>query len=77
MLKAGEDEAHGGRTVAVAEPAVIRATVVHALSLPPTSFWRLDVVPLSVTELSGHAGRWNLRCGETLASPSSHRAGPA
>lgn len=55
--------AAGGRILAVASPAVVRASVTHALALPPASFWRLDVAPLSLTELSGRAGRWNLRCG--------------
>ncbi|MFB8182119.1 histidine phosphatase family protein [Streptomyces sp. NPDC055966] len=57
---------HDGRTVAVVEPAVIRSALVHALALPPTAFWRLDVLPLTVTELSGRNGRWNLRCGQPL-----------
>ncbi|MEV4555544.1 histidine phosphatase family protein [Kitasatospora sp. NPDC049285] len=56
----------GGTLLAVAEPAAIRATVVHALALPPASFWRLDVRPLTATHLTGRAGRWNLRCGEPL-----------
>lgn len=56
----------GGRVLAVAEPAVVRAAVVRALDLPPTAFWRLDVRPLSATELSGRAGRWNLLCGTAL-----------
>lgn len=60
--RAGPD----GRVVAVAEPAVIRAAVVRALDLPLAVFWRLDVRPLSVTELSGRAGRWNLGCGRDL-----------
>uniref|UniRef100_A0AAU2VHZ4 Histidine phosphatase family protein n=1 Tax=Streptomyces sp. NBC_00008 TaxID=2903610 RepID=A0AAU2VHZ4_9ACTN len=65
----GSDEGHGGadgRVLAVAEPAVIRAAAVHALHLPPQAFWRLDVAPLTVTELSGRSGRWNLRCGRPL-----------
>ncbi|MFC5029157.1 histidine phosphatase family protein [Streptomyces sp. DSM 41987] len=57
----------GGRVLAVAEPAVVRAAVVHAVGLPPQAFWRLDVLPLTVTELVGRAGRWNLRCGRPLA----------
>ncbi|WP_329113324.1 histidine phosphatase family protein [Streptomyces sp. NBC_01465] len=58
----------GGRVVAVAGPAVVRAVVVRALALPAEAFWRLDVVPLTATELSGRSGRWNLRCGSPLAS---------
>ncbi|MFG2602350.1 histidine phosphatase family protein [Streptomyces sp. NPDC048514] len=58
-----------GRTVAVVEPEVVRAAVVHVLGLPPAAFWRLDVEPLTATELSGRAGRWNLRLGRPLAAP--------
>ncbi|MEU9093366.1 histidine phosphatase family protein [Streptomyces sp. NPDC048428] len=64
-----EPGAHGegvGRVLGLAEPGVIRAAVVHALALPPQAFWRLDVAPLTVTELSGRSGRWNLRCGRPL-----------
>jgi len=55
-----------GRVVAVADPAVVRAALVHALGVPAEAFWRLDVAPLTVTELSGRLGRWNLRCGRPL-----------
>ncbi|MET7370417.1 histidine phosphatase family protein [Streptomyces sp. NPDC005566] len=51
------------RVMAVVEPAVVRAAVVQALALPVQAFWRLDVPPLALTELSGRSGRWNLRCG--------------
>lgn len=54
------------RVLGVAEPGVIRAAAVHALALAPQAFWRLDVGPLTVTELSGRSGRWNLRCGRPL-----------
>ncbi|UQI46828.1 histidine phosphatase family protein [Streptomyces sp. HU2014] len=56
----------GGRVLAVVEPAVVRAAVVHGLGLPAEVFWRLDVRPLTGTELSGRVGRWNLRCGAPL-----------
>ncbi|WP_406175489.1 histidine phosphatase family protein [Streptomyces sp. NBC_00996] len=59
---------HGGLILAVAEPAVVRAGLVHALAIPAQTFWRLDVAPLSVTELSGRSGRWNLRCGRPLTA---------
>ncbi|RPE36353.1 histidine phosphatase family protein [Kitasatospora cineracea] len=58
--------ADAGRLLAVAEPAVVRAAVVHALALPPAAFWRLDAAPLTATSLSGRAARWNLRCGAPL-----------
>ncbi|MFI1968744.1 histidine phosphatase family protein [Streptomyces cinnamoneus] len=67
------DERSGdaGRVLAVAEPAVVRAVLVHALGLPPAAFWRLDVPPLTATELTGRAGRWNLRCGRPLTGAAT------
>ncbi|WP_330174256.1 histidine phosphatase family protein [Streptomyces sp. NBC_01498] len=55
-----------GRLVAVAEPDVVRALTVHALGAAPGAFWRLDVLPLTATELSGRNGRWNVRVGRPL-----------
>lgn len=63
-----------GRVLAVTEPAVVRAAVVHALALPAETFWRLDVAPLTLTELSGRTGRWNLRCGRPLVADGAGRA---
>ncbi|MEU3600342.1 histidine phosphatase family protein [Streptomyces sp. NPDC006798] len=56
----------GRRVLAVAEAAVVRVAVLHALALPPETFWRLDVPPLSRTDLSGDGRRWNLRLGTRL-----------
>ncbi|MDF3300266.1 histidine phosphatase family protein [Streptomyces tropicalis] len=58
-----------GRTVAVVEPEVVRAVVVHVLSAPAAAFWRVDVPPLTATEVSGRSGRWNLRAGRPLGAP--------
>ncbi|WP_424215982.1 histidine phosphatase family protein (plasmid) [Streptomyces sp. BI20] len=58
----------GGRLVAVVEPDVVRAAVLHALALPDETFWRLDVRPLTVTELVGRAGRWNLLLGRAAGA---------
>ncbi|MFJ9424315.1 histidine phosphatase family protein [Streptomyces sp. NPDC101249] len=51
----------GGQIVAVAEPAVIRAALVYALKVPPSTYWSLDVRPLSAVALAGRDGRWHLR----------------
>jgi broad specificity phosphatase PhoE len=51
----------GSRIVAVAEPAVVRAALVYALKAGPSSYWNIDVRPLSTITLAGHNGRWNLR----------------
>ncbi|MFD7867896.1 histidine phosphatase family protein [Streptomyces sp. NPDC059783] len=64
---AADGAAARDRMLAVAEPAVVRAAAVHALGLPVAAFWRLDVPPLTLTELGGRPGRWNLRCGRPLA----------
>ncbi|MFK0294918.1 histidine phosphatase family protein [Streptomyces sp. NPDC090442] len=65
-----------GRTLAVVEPEVVRAAVVHVLGLPAPAFWRLDAPPLAATELSGRAGRWNLRLGQALPTSSSPSSPP-
>ncbi|MCX4911196.1 histidine phosphatase family protein [Streptomyces sp. NBC_00878] len=54
------------RIVAVVEPEIVRAGVVRALGAPESAFWRVDVPPLTVTEFSGRAGRWNVRVGRAL-----------
>jgi len=50
-----------GRGIAVTHPAVIRAAVIHVLGAPPPAFWRIDVEPLSCTDLRRHGDRWTLR----------------
>ncbi|GAB2728048.1 histidine phosphatase family protein [Streptomyces bullii] len=57
-----------GRTVAVVEPELVRALLVRALEAPETAFWRTDVPPLTAVELSGRAGRWNVRVGQPLVA---------
>lgn len=46
-------------TLAVTHASVVRAAIVNALGAP-SAFARIDVAPLSLARLSGHAGRWNL-----------------
>ncbi|WP_327375369.1 histidine phosphatase family protein [Streptomyces sp. NBC_01216] len=63
-----------GRLLAVAEPDVVRAAVVHALGTDDRTFWRLDVRPLAAVHLTGRSGRWNLRLGEPSAGPGTAEA---
>lgn len=49
-----------GATLAVTHASVVRAAIVNALGAGPYAFWRIDVAPLSLMRLTGHAGRWNL-----------------
>jgi broad specificity phosphatase PhoE len=50
-----------GVTVAVAHASVIRAAVVHVIEAQLPSFWRIDISPLSRTELRTNGRRWVLR----------------
>lgn len=56
-----EEQRQGGHTVAVTHPALIRAAVLCALDAPPHAFWRLDIEPLSVTDLRFNGRSWTLR----------------
>ncbi|GGT18966.1 histidine phosphatase family protein [Streptomyces chromofuscus] len=60
----------GGRIVAVAEPSVIRAALVYALKVPPSTYWSIDVCSLSTTTVTGRAGRWSLRFEGAPTQPS-------
>lgn len=53
-------QAHRRESIIVTHPTIIRAAIVRAIGAPPSSFWRIDITPLSVTRLSGSHGRWNL-----------------
>jgi broad specificity phosphatase PhoE len=61
-----------GRALAVTHGGVVKAAVVHALGAPLNAFWRVDVAPLSVTELHAHDGRWTVARVNTptLARPA-------
>ncbi|HVZ04001.1 histidine phosphatase family protein [Hyphomicrobium sp.] len=50
-----------GRNAAVTHPAVIRAAIVVAIEGNPASFWRIDIAPLSIVELSSNGRRWTLK----------------
>ena len=49
-----------GRAAAITHAGVVKAAVVHALGAPLAAFWRIDVAPLSITELHAHDGSWTL-----------------
>jgi broad specificity phosphatase PhoE len=56
-----ESRTKAGHTLAVTHPAVIRAAILFALQVPAQSFWRIDVAPLSRTDLRYDQGRWTIR----------------
>ncbi len=47
-----------GTTVAVTHGGPVRAAVALALEAPPSSFWRIDASPCSITELSRRENGW-------------------
>lgn len=49
-----------GWKLAVTHAGVIKAAIVDALGAPLEAFWRIDIGPLSATELHAHDGRWRL-----------------
>jgi broad specificity phosphatase PhoE len=48
-------------TLAITHPAVIRAAIVSGLNLPPNTFWRFDIAPLSFTEMYFSRNTWTMR----------------
>ncbi len=49
-----------GTAAAVTHGGVIKAAVVHALAEPLLECWRIEVAPLSITELHGSDGAWSV-----------------
>ena len=63
-----------GRSVAITHGGVVKAAVVHALGAPLEAFWRIDVAPLSITELHAHDGRWTVVRTNSMADARRHAA---
>jgi broad specificity phosphatase PhoE len=55
-----EQAAEDGTTLAITHGGVVKAALVHALGAPLDAFWRLDVAPLTLTELHAHDRRWTV-----------------
>ena len=51
-----------GRVLIIADPAVVRAAILHVLDASPQSFWHLDVPPLSLSIVQYANSAWRLRC---------------
>jgi broad specificity phosphatase PhoE len=58
----GAQAAQDGRAIAITHAGVVKAAIVHALGAPPLAFWRVDVSPLGLTELTAQDGRWTVAC---------------
>jgi broad specificity phosphatase PhoE len=51
----------GGHTIAISHAPVIRAAMLIALQAPLSSFWHIDVEPLSAVHMTSNGHRWSLR----------------
>lgn len=70
-----DDQAErGGSAVAITHGGVVKAAIVHALGAPIEAFWRIDVAPLSLTELHAHDGRWTLTRANATSTPAAATA---
>lgn len=49
-----------GHTIALTHAVPIRAAMVHVLGAPLSSVWKIDIEPLSLTELRSDGRRWVL-----------------
>jgi broad specificity phosphatase PhoE len=65
-LDARRDQGH---TLAITHPAVIRAAILHTLGAPPQSFWRIDIAPLTLTDLRHNGNGWTLRATAIPLTP--------
>ncbi|CAL9654381.1 histidine phosphatase family protein [Streptomyces griseomycini] len=54
-----------GHAVAITEPAVIRAALIHALSDPVSAFWHITVPPVAAVTLRSQDDYGNVRFGPT------------
>ena len=50
-----------GSMLAVTEPAIIQALLVHALAAPVHAFRHFDVAPLAPISFTSHSDGWNVR----------------
>jgi broad specificity phosphatase PhoE len=58
-----------GHTIAITHPAVIRAAILCALEASPQTFWRIDIAPLSTTDLRWNERMWTLRSSGCVLPP--------
>jgi broad specificity phosphatase PhoE len=76
------EAADDGTTVAITHGGVVKAAVVHALGAPLDAFWRVDVAPLTISELHAHDGRWtvarvNCALAPEATAPGAEAGAPA
>jgi broad specificity phosphatase PhoE len=55
------EQTKSGHTIAVTHPPVIRGAIASVLQAPALAFWRIDVAPLTVTDIRFNGSSWSLR----------------
>jgi broad specificity phosphatase PhoE len=67
------DEQQGtGHAIVVTHASVVRAAILHALNVPEEAFRRIEVAPLTATDLRWNGKGWHLRsAGVSLASSTN------
>jgi len=66
-----DEQIDAGHVIAVTHPAIIRCAVVHALQAPVQAFWRVDIAPLSMTDIRFNGRAWTLRSSACALNRSS------
>jgi broad specificity phosphatase PhoE len=56
-----DEQQETGHTIAITHPALIRSAIVHALNAPAQAFWRIEVGPLTLTDLRYNGSNWVVR----------------
>jgi broad specificity phosphatase PhoE len=55
------EQTKSGHTIAITHPPVIRAAIASVLEAPAQAFWRIDVIPLTLTDIRFNGKSWSLR----------------
>jgi broad specificity phosphatase PhoE len=56
-----EDGSEDGCLVAITHGGVVKAAVAHVLGAPLMACWRIDIEPLTITELRAHDRQWTVK----------------
>jgi broad specificity phosphatase PhoE len=66
-------EDRAGTTIAITHGGFIRAAVAHAKAAPPKTIWRIQIDPLSITELAQIGAAWQIIRGAGCVTPRPRR----
>ncbi len=65
-----EQQRETGHSIVVTHASVVRAAIVHTLGAPEESFRRIEVAPLTLTDLRLSGSHWHLRTmGAAISLP--------